>query len=139
MTGNKRGRVSSAALAIAPVMPIERVERQKPPHDLTDEEVEVWSAVVNAEPADWFSPSTAPMLAQYCRHVIGTRRIAELIEKATADPKLSIIDYDRLLHMQERESRTVAMLATKMRISQQATTNHRGNKKPSAVKKPWEA
>lgn len=139
MIGNKRGRVSAAALAVSPLTPIERVERQKPPHDLTDEEVEIWSDVVNSEPADWFTRGTRPLLAQYCRHVIGAKRVAELIEKATSDPKLSIIDYDRLLHMQERESRTVAMLATKMRISQQATTNHRGNKKPSAVKKPWEA
>jgi hypothetical protein len=38
--------------------------------------------------------------------------------------------------MQERESRAIASLATKMRITQQATTNHRGNKIES--KKPWE-
>ncbi len=42
---------------------------------------------------------------------------------------LSLQDYDKILHMQDRESRAIAMLATKMRISQQATTNHRGNKK----------
>jgi hypothetical protein len=41
--------------------------------------------------------------------------------------------------MQERESRAIAMLATKMRIAQQSTTNHRGNKRPSAARKPWEA
>lgn len=119
--------------------PIERVERQKPPHDLTDEEIEVWSAVVSTEPADWFSPSTVPLLAQYCRHVVHARRIAELIERATGDKDLAVTDYDRLLKMQERESRAIASLATKMRISQQATTNHRGNKRPSAARKPWEA
>lgn len=118
--------------------PIERVERQKPPHDLTDEEIEVWSAVVSTEPADWFSPSTVPLLAQYCRHVVHARRIAELIERATGDKDLAVTDYDRLLKMQERESRAIASLATKMRISQQATTNHRGNKRPSAARKPWE-
>lgn len=134
-----RGRKSTAALTIASLAKqVETIERQKPPHDLTDEEVEVWVSVTNSEPADWFSPSTAPLLAQYCRHVIHARRLAELIEKAVADPELSLKNYDRLLKMQDRESRAVAMLATKMRISQQSTTNHRGNKRPSVVKKPWD-
>jgi hypothetical protein len=134
-----RGRKSAASLTIAKVSPVETVERQRPPHDLSDEEVEIWSAVVNSEPADWFSPSTVPMLAQYCRHAIHARRIAELIERATADPDLAVSAYDRLLKMQGRESRAISSLATKMRISQQATTNHRGNKTPSAALKPWEA
>ena len=133
-----RGRKSSAELSIAAPAAIETVERQRPPHDLTDEEVEVWAAVVNTEPADWFSPSTAPLLAQYCRHVIHARRVAQLIERATSDPELMVGDYDRLLKMQDRESRAISALATKMRVTQQATTNHRGNKRPSAARKPWE-
>jgi hypothetical protein len=139
----KRGRTSAAALEIA-VKPVAVVERQRPPHDLTDEEVEVWAAVVDCEPADKFSPATAPLLAQYCRHVIHARRIGELLELATGaldddgEPTLTVTDYDRLLRMQDRESRAISSLATKMRVSQQATTNHRGNKKPNAAKKPWE-
>lgn len=133
-----RGRKSAASLMISNVTPVETVERQRPPHDLSDEEVEVWSAVVNSEPADWFSPSTVPLLAQYCRHTIHARRIAELIERATADPDLAVSAYDRLLKMQERESRAIATLATKMRITNQSLTNHRGNKKPRTGGKPWE-
>lgn len=131
-----RGRVSSAELSV--VAPIDRVPRQKAPHDLNDEEVEVWAAVVNAEPADWFSPSNVPLVAQYCRHVVQARRIAELIEKATSDPELTVKDYDRLLAMQDRESRAIATLAQKLRISPHSQTNHRGNKIAKAVKKPWE-
>lgn len=135
----QRGRVSAAASELVPITaPLDRVERQGAPHDLTDEETEVWVAVVNAEAADWFSPSTVPLLAQYCRHVIHARRIAELLEKACSDPALSVVDYDRLLKMQERESRAITTLATKMRLCQQSTTNHRGNKKPGSAKKPWE-
>lgn len=125
--------------------PIQTMERQRPPHDLSDEEVVVWAAVVESEPADWFSPSTAPLLTEYCRHVVAARRVAELIERATShidpdtkEPTLSIKDYDRLLKMQRGESAAIASLATKMRISQQSTTNHRGNKKPTAIRKPWE-
>lgn len=125
-----RGRISTAALEIA--RPLDVVPRQTAPHDLNDEEVEVWSAVVSAEPADWFSPSNAPLLAQYCRHAVQCRRVAELIEKATSDPNLEVRDYDRLLAMQDRESRAIATLAQKLRISPYSQTNHRGNKKPAA-------
>lgn len=136
---NKRGRPSAASLAIVS-RPLEVVERQRAPHDMTDEETEVWAAVVNTEAAGWFSPATVPLLAQYCRHVVQARRIAELIERATGEAEqLSVKDYDRLLKMQERESRAIASLATKMRISQQSTTNHRGNKKPTQARKPWES
>jgi len=137
MTVTKRGRYSAAALAI--VTPLGVQERVKPPHDLLDEEVEVWQAIVNAEPADHFSASTIPLLAQYCRHIISAKRIAELIERAAGDKDFSLADYDRLLHMQDRESRAIAILATKMRISQQSTINQRGNhKKPTQVRL-WES
>ena len=79
-----------------------------------------------------------PLLTQYCREVVQARRVAELIERATSDPELSIKDYDRLLKMQARQSATIRSLATTMRISQQATTNHRGNKKITSARKPWE-
>ena len=134
----QRGRRSSAALALATVSPIETVARQRAPHDLTDEETEVWAAVVGDQPADWFSPSTVPILAAYCRHVVQSRRVAELIEKATGDSELSIQDYDRLLKMQERESRAITSLATKMLSSQQSVRTDRGNKTVSAPRKPWE-
>ncbi len=134
----KRGRQSGASLMVSDLREsIQVVERQKPSHDLTDEEVEVWHAVVSTVPADWFDRGTAPLLSQYCRHVVQARRLAELIEKATSDADLQITDYDRLLKMQQRESGAICSLATKMRISQQSTTNHRGNK-TEENRKPWE-
>jgi hypothetical protein len=124
-------------LTVSPVG-LSVIERQRPPHDLTDEETVVWASVVETEPADWFSPSTVPLLAQYCRHVVHARRIGELIERATSDPDLDVKDYDRLLKMQERESRAIASLATKMRVAQQSTRNDRLNKKTGPARKPWE-
>ena len=134
-----RGRKSGEALAVIS-QPLDVVERLRAPHELTDEETEVWAAVVNSEPADWFAPATVPMLVQYCRHVIHARRIDELLDRATSDKEMTIEDYERLLRMQERETRAIAMLATRMRLSQQSTINHRGHKKPStAARKPlWE-
>lgn len=145
MKNAKRGRKSAAALEMPSVSALTVVQRPMCPHDLTDEESEVWFAVVNRLPADWFPVETHPLLTQYCRSVIQARRVAELIERATSDlnletnePTLSVAGYDRLLKMQARCSASIAMLATKMRISQQATTNHRGNKKAVTPKKPWE-
>jgi len=139
MAQTKRGRKSAASLEIAATSPLSVVERPRCPHDLNDEEAEIWAAVVNRLPADWFPEETHPLLVQYCRSVIQARRVAELIEQATSDPELSVSAYDRLLKMQARCSASIAMLATKMRISQQATTNHRGNKKQVSPAKPWES
>src|SRR5690348_4514655 len=120
----KRGRKSAASLRATPP-PVEIVERIKPPHDLHDDEVEIWSAMVSERPTDWFSASSAPLLAQLCRHVLHARRVAELIKRAIAE--ISVNDYDRLLRMKERETRVIASLSTKLRLTPQATTNHRGN------------
>lgn len=135
----KRGRKSAASLEVATISAVDTPPRQRPPHELTDEETEVWAAVVSSEAADWFTPATVPLLAQYCRHVVQAKRVAELIERATGDPQLDFRDYDKLLAMQERESRAIASLATKLRVAQQSTTNHRGNRKPSQARKPWES
>jgi cell division protein ZapA (FtsZ GTPase activity inhibitor) len=81
---------------------------------------------------------------------VAARRVAEMIATLEAEigaksaeqserlaTMLSAVKaFDRLQKMQEREGRAIASLATKMRISQQATTNHRGNKIES--RKPWE-
>lgn len=143
----QRGRISSKALEIAEISvgALDRVERQRPPHDLTDEEVEVWVSIVNTEQADWFSPGNVPLLTQLCRHVVHARRVAELLERAlssvdpeTKKPTLAIQDYDRLLKMQERESGAMMSLATKLRITNQSITNQRGNFRKTAAKEPWE-
>lgn len=137
----QRGRPSAASQEIITrVDPsaLDRVERQRAPHDLTDEEVEVWSAIVNAESADWFTPSSVPLLAQYCRHVVQARKLSEWIDRAPSDKSIDVEGYDRLLKMQARETAAICTLATKMRISPHSQTNHRGNKKPGASRKPWE-
>jgi hypothetical protein len=137
---SKRGRTSTAAVLTAPTpSQVDRIERPVCPHDLLDEEAEVWSSIVDSLPADWFKAENLPLLSQYSRHVIAARRIAELIERATADPKLGIRDYDRLLKAQARESAAISSLAVKMRISQSTVRNDRGNSKSrSAPCKPWE-
>ena len=134
-----RGRKSAASLAVAS-RPVEVVQRPDAPYDLTDEQSEEWWAVVNRMPADWFPRETHGMLSQYCRHVVAARRVAQLIADREAQVgALDVEEYDRLLKMQEREGRAISSLATRMRISQQATVRAEQARKPSQVRKPWEA
>jgi hypothetical protein len=118
--------------------PIEVVERIKATPDLTDEEAAVWAATVSAYPADWFTGGNAPLLGQLCRHTIHARRISSLIERTVAGTQFEIGEYDLLLKMLERESRAMASLQTKLRLTPQATTNHRGNKQSVVTLDPWE-
>ena len=135
----KRGRPSAASLEIATVSTVETISRPDAPYDLTDEQSEEWWAVVNRMPADWFPRETHGMLAQYCRHVVAARRVSQLIAACERADELDVEQYDRLLKMQEREGRAISSLATRMRISQQATVRAEQARKPSQVKKPWES
>jgi len=134
-----RGKVSSAAREIAHLAAdVSAVQRPDAPYDLTDEQADEWRAIVNRMPADWFPRETWPLLAQHCRHVVNSRRVAQLIEAAEKAAQLDVEGYDRLLKMQERESRCIASLATRMRISQQATYDKSKKKGSGGFQKPWE-
>jgi hypothetical protein len=116
---------------------IETVRRPDPPNELTDEQAVEWREVVNRMPADWFGRETHGMLAQYCRHVVAARRVAELVATIEKDQDFDLLAYDRALKMQEREGRALSALATRMRVSQQTAYDPK-RKRQSAGKKPWE-
>ncbi|MDI6026732.1 hypothetical protein QBK99_11070 [Corticibacterium sp. UT-5YL-CI-8] len=134
----KRGRKSAASLEVATPALVEMVSRPDAPYDLTDEQSAEWWAVVNRMPADWFPRETHGMLAQYCRHVVAARRVAHLINHAEKAKTLDLGEYDQLLKMQGREGRAISSLATRMRISQQATVRAESAKKPDMIDNPWE-
>ena len=128
-------RKSAAELAVAPQV-VSVVPRPVAPSELTDEQAAEWEAVVSRLPADWFPRETHGLLAQYCRHVVEARRIAQLIERQEG---YDIKEYDMLLKMQEREGRALSSLATRMRITQQSQWSEqkgKGGDKPD--RKPWE-
>jgi hypothetical protein len=134
-----RGRQSAAALTVVGPSGIETVRRPEPPDELTDEQASEWKAIVSRMPADWFGRETHGMLAQYCRHVIASRRVAQLIEANEQSDDFSLEAYDTLLKMQEREGRAMSALATRMRISQQASYDKQKKKPHGPAKRPWEA
>lgn len=136
----KRGRPSAASLELQQTTgPVETIQRPDAPYDLTDEQADEWWAVVNSMPADWFTRETHALLADYCRHVVKSRRVSQLVADAEKSEELDVGLLDKLYKMAERESRAIGSLAVRMRISQQSTTNHRGNRSAKSVKKPWDA
>ena len=133
----KRGRRSVASLSIVTPHDVLDQGRAKAPRELTSEQTAEWEAIVHRLPHDWFPRETYGLLIDYCRHVIRARKIARLIERLERQREVDVDDYDKLCKMAERESRSIASLATKMRISQHATYSARKEKGPTA-RRPWE-
>jgi hypothetical protein len=141
----KRGRKSSVSIGIA-VVPnsVTSTDRLEAPLILTDAERDVWYQVVNDQPASFFTPTHAPLLEMYCRHVVQSRVLADQIlnfdRKWLADDD-GLKRYDRLLAMQEREGRAASSIATRLRITKQAidqqTVARTLINQPKA-RKPWE-
>lgn len=133
-----RGRKSAASLAVVQADGVAIVPRPTPPSELTSEQAAEWRAVVGRMPTDWFPRETHSLLAQYCRHVVAARRVAQLIAAAEEGGEAFDVDeYDKLLKMQEREGRALSSLATRMRLTQQ-TTYDKSKKKPAQGRRPWE-
>jgi hypothetical protein len=134
------GRKSSAALEIVQHMgenQLSVIKRPQPPSELTSDECVEWDRVVGSMPAEWFKPETHAMLAQYCRHVIGSRKISQFVEAEENNPMLDMKELERLYRMREREGRAASMLATRMRITQQ-TYYDKQKRRNSGTEKPWE-
>lgn len=132
-----RGRKSAASLTVVSSNPTQAYQRPAAPDDLTEEQAREWAAVVNRLPADWFPRETHPVLAAYCRHIVAGRHIAQLISKIEKGRSIEVDDYDKLLKMQERESRAVTACARSMRLTQQ-TTYLPTKQKPAPVENPWD-
>lgn len=141
-----RGRTSTAEMTVAAqVASVSSAGRLHAPMHLTDAERSVWGEVVNDQPASAFTPVHGPLLEQYCRHIVQARLIADEImnfDRAWLADDDGLKRYDRLLAMQEREGRAASSLATRLRITRQATadpkTVGRANTRQAKSRKPWE-
>lgn len=132
-----RGRKSSASLTVISSNPTQAIKRPEPPSDLTAEQAEEWIAVVNRLPADWFPRETHPVLVSYVRHIVEARHVAQLIAKLVKGKTVDVDEYDKLLRIQERETRALTACARSMRLTQQ-TTYLPTKQKPGMVDNPWD-
>jgi hypothetical protein len=136
----QRGKKSFNELATLKLATISAYKRPEPPSDMPSDQAEVWTRIVKATPIDWFPVETHGLLSAYCRHTVCANVIYSLIQKMHDDRNGDdwLDFYERLLKSHERETRTLASLATRMRISQQSKFSHRKGTDPKGPK-PWEA
>jgi len=139
----KPGRRSAADLETIGLKPVAIAARLEAPYDISDEAADVWRQVVESLPADWFTPASAPVLAQYCRTVIAARRVAQLVHQAERGEGEYDVDYHlKLLQAQDRISSTIKALAASLRLTPQSRyTPQRAATQAAAHKAgpmPWE-
>lgn len=117
-------------------------KRVKPVSNLSPDQETEFNSIVNRFPADYFGAEVIPLLEQLVRHIVRSRDIDGIITDHAGyngkGDKEWVEMYDRLAKMAQRESAAIASLSTKLRITNQATTNHRGHRIENTVKKPWE-
>jgi hypothetical protein len=135
----QRGRKGIAQTETAGALTV--VARPDAPLDLTPDETDEWHAVVDALPADWFPRETWPLLAQFCRHTVSARRVAQLIDAEMAKAEMDLRNLKEFLTLQRGETAALKALAASMRISQQSTWNAKSGdtaKAKRTVKRLWE-
>lgn len=142
----QRGRKSAASLAVATqVAPVVSQSRVAPSVHLSTAEQMVWARLVNDHPAAAFTETHRDLLDLYCQHVTQAQVLADEIQsfdRAWLADDDGLKRYDRLLAMREREVRSASSLATRLRITRQATadpkTVGRANSNMGRSRKPWE-
>ncbi len=127
-----RGRKSAASLSV--VGGVSDIRRPAAPAELSKEQSAEWRAIVSALPADRFPREVHGLLTGYCRHIVALRHIGQLIDTVEGEEDLDVSEYDRLLRMQERESRCIASLAVRLGLAQTTSKEKRGK----ITRKPWE-
>ena len=113
--------------------------RPDAPYCLTDLECDVWRAIVSSMPQNYFSPSHYPLLIQLCRHVVGSNRIAMLVEQCCEKRQIDRAELADLMQMQGGESSHIIRLCRQLRLSPQAIYRGESVKvRPSPVLNvPW--
>lgn len=142
----QRGRKSAAQIAVAAQAgPITHENRLLPSAHLSNAEQSVWARLVNDHPAAAFTETHRDMLELYCQHIIQAQLLADEIQgfdRAWLADDDGLKRYDRMLTMREREVRSASSLATRLRITRQATvdpkTAGRASSNMGRSRKPWE-
>src|SRR5262249_9314320 len=121
------GGISRAGRNTRPTMPVAAtdVAHPAPPEELTEEEAAIWQGIVTRMPPDYFAPPTWPMLVNLCRHIRLShwfarqlRELEQQLPQANNEQRTqSLRDIMALSRAQSDASRTIAMLATRLRLT----------------------
>ena len=119
-------RTPRSSLSHAGYMPGEG--RPPAPGDFSEEEAEVWNATAEAMPAGWFSDETLPLLRAYCVHSAMHQTLTEQIKGLVSRGGMAMgkgsgtrmANLEKLMRLQALQARSIAVLAQRMRLSQQS-------------------
>lgn len=130
-------RRSTASLSVVPIgMPA----RLTPSNDLPEAQRALWLAIVESKPVEWFGEDSAPLLKEYVRAVTMCDLLEAQVQAAIAGGDST--EVKGYLDMRDKESRRVASLATKLRLTQQSRYTPQAastaNKRIGAGAKPWQ-
>lgn len=145
-----RGRTSQAQLSV--VTPISSAIRQvaPPPRTLTKGARELWVAITDRMPADWFTAENLPLLEAYCRAVNTHWRVSAALQEFDDNPEWlesdeGVTRFKSLAQVQASQAQVMKTLATAMRLTQQARyyadkAGRHGKPRSGAGggQKPWE-
>jgi hypothetical protein len=138
------GKISAAEASVRSVVPftnLNHAHRPDPPEEMAEAEAKVWRTVVARMPPDWFPAETHGVLTQYCEHVVNANSIADIKHKLQAKglktPK-QWVAYRHILRDEMQQTRQIAALATRMRITQQSTYDKSKKKGSTAPHSLWD-
>jgi len=124
------------------------VEHPTPPPELSAEDAEIWRGFVDRMPPDYFPRPTFPMLVNLCRHVRLSRWFARQLQDlekklphAVNDERTKVLrDMMALSRAQANESRTIAMLCSRLKLTQlyDATSIHKARRAFLTDERPWD-
>jgi phage terminase small subunit len=134
-----RGRLSiEGQVAAARNVLIMPSSRPEPPKGLTSQQAKHWREIVARMPANWFLTEALPILEAYCVQITRQRHLAAKINKLEQAGDSDDKQYLTMLRKENAGVRALAILATKLRLTPQSTTNKAKQKPVVPMRNPWE-
>lgn len=116
----QRGRKSAAEVEATGLAPVSEQGRPDADYSLTDEQAEVWHAVLEALPAGWIGAEALPVLAAYARTTVHLRRLGMLITQEEGSDEFDPRHYAALIRAHGQAAQILKTLATSLRLTPQS-------------------
>jgi len=113
-------RKSAASLAV--VTPLRKTPYPAAPKGLPKRQAALWTDISRSKPPEWWDAGSLPVLQALVAHIA----TLEAIEEQFAAVKIDLADPDAVKHLdalsrlRDRESKAVAALSVKLRLTQQS-------------------
>lgn len=135
-------RKSTAALAV--VTPLRKTPYPPAPTGLPKRQKALWTSITHSKPPDWWDAGSLPILQALVGHIATLEAIEAQFSTVEIDLKNQegVKHLDLLSRLRDRESKAVAALSVKLRLTQQAryTTGSASTaaRRGGDGQRPWE-